>query len=60
MQVELEDGLYRVVTAYLCAGFSVRDGQVVDCAPILRRKLGYWVKIAERVPETNEEEIGNS
>lgn len=55
MQVELEDGLYRVETTHLCAGFSVKDGQVVDCAPILKKKLGYWVKIAKRVPETNED-----
>lgn len=43
------DGLYRVSTRYLCAGFIVRDGRIVACAPILRRKLAYWRTVAERV-----------
>jgi hypothetical protein len=45
----VQDGLYQVTTRYLCAGFVVKGGKVVDCAPILRRKLGYWVKIAQRI-----------
>lgn len=45
----LEDGLYRVKTSYLCAGFEVEDGKVLYCAPILRRKLAYWMTIAEKV-----------
>lgn len=49
MQVELKDGSYRVTTKYLCAGFCVKNGKVVDCAPILRKKIGYWIKIAERI-----------
>ena len=47
----MPDGLYRVTTSYLCAGFIVVDGQVTECAPILRKKLSYWMTIAERVPE---------
>ena len=43
------DGLYRVTTAYLCAGFVVENGRVVACAPILRRKLSYWKTIAVRI-----------
>jgi len=38
----MRDGLYQVITAYLCAGFIVEHGQVTRCAPILRRKLSYW------------------
>lgn len=34
----MRDGLYRVVTPYLCAGFVVENGRVVDFAPILRDK----------------------
>ncbi len=45
----LADGLYRVLTPYLCAGFVVRGGQVIRCAPILRRKLSYWKTIAIRI-----------
>jgi hypothetical protein len=43
------DGLYRVETRYLCAGFVVEDGRVTMCAPILRRKLAYWQTVAVRV-----------
>ncbi len=46
---ENHDGLYRVETRYLCAGFVVANGHVTDCAPILRKKLSYWKTIAEWV-----------
>lgn len=45
----MNDGLYRVVTSYLCAGFVVQDDEVIDCAPILRKKIEYWKTIAKRV-----------
>ena len=45
----LEDGLYRVSTRYLCAGFVVEQGRVTRCAPILRRRLDYWRTVAVRV-----------
>ncbi|HEX7371054.1 MAG TPA: hypothetical protein VF284_12320 [Rhodanobacteraceae bacterium] len=45
----MKDGLYRVTTRYLCAGFIVLNGRVTACAPILRRKLAYWRTVAERV-----------
>ena len=44
-----QDGLYRVTTNYLCAGFVIEDGKVTRCAPILRRKLAYWMTVAERI-----------
>jgi hypothetical protein len=40
----LEDGLYRVVTTYLVAGFVVKDNKIETCAPILKRHIGYWVR----------------
>jgi hypothetical protein len=43
----MTDGLYRVTTRYLCAGFVVSGGRVVACAPILRRKLVHWQSVAE-------------
>jgi len=43
------DGLYRVTTSYLCAGFVVAGGRVTTCAPILRRRISYWYSIAERI-----------
>lgn len=42
----MRDGLYGVRTSYLCAGFVVEGGRVTLCAPILRRKLDYWVTVA--------------
>lgn len=42
----MKDGLYQVRTRYLCAGFIVENGVVVDCAPILQRRLSYWMTIA--------------
>jgi hypothetical protein len=45
----MDDGLYQVTTAYLCAGFVVENGQVTICAPILRRKIEYWKTKAEKV-----------
>jgi len=39
----VKDGLYRVVTPYLCAGFVVQGGKVIECAPILRRRIDYWM-----------------
>lgn len=43
------DGLYRVTTSYLCAGFIVQNNEVTKCAPILKRKLSYWKTIAIRI-----------
>jgi hypothetical protein len=42
----LTDGLYRVTTPSLCAGFFIEGGKVAVCAPILRRKLPYWMTLA--------------
>jgi hypothetical protein len=44
----IRDGLYQVITRYLCAGFIVRNGRVArqDCAPILWTRLAYWKTVA--------------
>jgi hypothetical protein len=47
----MKGGLYRVSTAYLCAGFVIKDGKVVLIAPILRKKFVYWCMIAERIAD---------
>lgn len=49
MRTEVSDGLYRVTTRYLCAGFVVEGGRVTMCAPILRKKLDYWMTVARKV-----------
>ena len=46
---DLPDGLYRVVQPFLCAGFVVEGGRVMRCAPILRKRLRYWMRFAKRV-----------
>lgn len=50
----MKPGLYQVTTRYLCAGFVVeRDGSVVVCAPILRKRLRYWMTIAQEVVDVS-------
>lgn len=46
-----EDGLYRVQHKNITAGFEIRGGKVVDCAPILRKKLQFWRGIAEKISD---------
>lgn len=43
----MKDGLYQVTTSYLCAGFTIKDGYVDLCAPILYKKIHYWITIAK-------------
>lgn len=45
----MTDGLYQVTTNYLCAGFIIKNGIIVACAPILRRKINYWKTVAVRI-----------
>lgn len=42
----MKDGLYQVTTNYLCAGFVVKNGKIINYAPILRNKIDYWIKIS--------------
>ena len=46
MSVDMKDGLYRVTTKYLCAGFVVKDGIVIFGAPILKKNFKYFQTIA--------------
>lgn len=48
------DGLYRVRTPYLCAGFVVKNGRVVYCAPVLRNRLPYWKTVAQRMDKNDD------
>lgn len=45
----MKDGFYRVTTRYLCAGFVIENGVVTQCAPILRKKLAYWMTVAIKI-----------
>lgn len=46
----MKDGLYVVNNRGICAAFVVREGEVTTCAPILRKKLDYWKKVAQYWP----------
>jgi hypothetical protein len=43
------DGVYQVITKYLCAGFVIKNGKVTECAPILRKKIEHWKTIAKKI-----------
>jgi hypothetical protein len=47
--VIVRDGLYRVDYRALCAGFVVEAGRVTRCAPILRKRLAFWMGVASWV-----------
>ena len=42
----MTDGLYQVTVYNICAGFVVKEGKVIMCAPVLRKKLAHWLTIA--------------
>lgn len=45
----MRDGLYQVTYRNICAGFTIKDGRVDLCAPILRRRMAYWLRFAGRI-----------
>lgn len=45
----IDDGLYQVTYGTLCAAYVVRDGIVVECAPILYKKLSWWITKGRRI-----------
>jgi len=49
----MEDGLYRVETKHICAGFVVKNDKITKCAPILRKKIKYWIITAKKVEINN-------
>ena len=47
----MPDGLYQVVAGSLCAGVVIKGGVVIACAPVLRRRLAYWLMLAVRIAD---------
>ena len=45
----MSDGLYQVTTRYFCAGFVIERGAVAACAPILRKRIAYWMTVARKI-----------
>ena len=46
----MRDGLYIVDYKNIYAAFVVRDGNVTNCAPVLRKNLQWFKKIAVFLP----------
>jgi hypothetical protein len=46
----MRDGLYVVNKKDITAAFCVRDGKITVCAPILRKEIEYYKKIAKWYP----------
>lgn len=46
---DLRDGLYAVVQPTWVAGFVVEGREVTMCAPVLRRRVAWWIKQARWV-----------
>lgn len=49
--LDMDGALYRATTSYFCCGLIVRNGYIVDCAPIIRWAVGkrlddfeHWLK----------------
>jgi hypothetical protein len=42
----MKNGLYRIEWGSICAGFVVEGGAVTRCAPVLRKRLTYWITSA--------------
>lgn len=45
----MADGLYQVTTSYFCAGFVIEQGRITMYAPILCKRLNYWMTVAKRI-----------
>jgi hypothetical protein len=43
----MRDGIYGVSYKGIEAGLAVRDEQVIWCAPVLRKRLPYWLTVAQ-------------
>ena len=47
----MKPGLYRVVNQYFVAGFVIENGAVTQCAPILRKNIARWMRVARWISE---------
>lgn len=45
----MKDGLWQVTYKGICAAFVMENNRVVQCAPILRRKMSWWITQARWV-----------
>ena len=47
----MKDGLYQVRTKDVAAGFVILEGAIEACAPILKKNILFWMKLAKPVKE---------
>jgi hypothetical protein len=47
----VKDGLYRVCYKRIYAGFVIKDRKIIQCAPILWKKIEYWKTIVVWISE---------
>jgi hypothetical protein len=45
----MKDGVYQVNWQGISAGFVVENGEVTQCAPVLRRRFPFFSRIARRI-----------
>ena len=45
----MQDGIYQVDKYTICAGFVVKGGVVLVCAPVLQKKFTFWTQFARRI-----------
>jgi hypothetical protein len=45
----MNDGLYQVNWRNICAGFVVKHGRVIVCAPILKRRISFFQTVAKLI-----------
>lgn len=50
----MKDGLYQVTYRNICAGFVIKNGEIIDCAPILKKNFWFLVKFAKKVERKND------
>ena len=55
-----KDGVYQVHRHEVTAGFSIKDGKVVNCAPVLCKKFSYWQQCAVWIGPLQENDDGTS
>jgi hypothetical protein len=49
VHIPQRDGVYQVTYRGICAGYVIEGEWLVQCAPILLKKIDWWKTIAIRI-----------
>ena len=52
----MRDGVYQVTTRNFVAGFVIENGKLKDVAPILKRNILFWLKVAKRISHPRDDQ----